>query len=199
MSESAPDLPLEPPPPTRAPPTLLQLASAFCLISLSGFGGVLYWSRRMMVERRRWMTAEEFNAAYALCNFLPGPNIVNFSVVFGRQVRGTPGAIVALASLLGPPFVLVTLFGLIYALYGNVPALQRMFAGVAAAAAGLTISTSIRMAEPLVRRPSSREQAAGIAAALAALVCVGVLRWPMYFALPALIPMSIGLAWWARR
>jgi chromate transport protein ChrA len=35
----------------------------------------------MIVERRRWMTAEEFNDAYSLCNFLPGPNIVNFSVV----------------------------------------------------------------------------------------------------------------------
>ncbi len=198
MSESVSEFPPEPAP-SRTPPTLLQLATAFCLISLSGFGGVLYWSRRMMVERRRWMTAEEFNAAYALCNFLPGPNIVNFSVVFGRQVRGTPGAVVALASLLGPPFALVTLFGLLYASYGNIPALQRMFAGVAAAAAGLTISTAVRMAEPLVRQRPSPAQAAALAAALAALLCVGVLHWPMYIVLPTLIPISIALCWWARR
>jgi chromate transporter len=193
MSDSAREIPSKP------MPSLPQLAAAFCLISLSGFGGVLYWSRRMMVERRQWMTAEEFNAAYALCNFLPGPNIVNFSVVFGRSVRGVPGALVALGSLLGPPFVLVTLFGLLYALYGNLPALQRMFTGVAAAAAGLTISTAIRMAEPLFRRPPRREQAASLAAVLAALVCVGVMRWPMYVVLPLLIPGSIALAWWVRR
>src|SRR3954471_17694319 len=81
-----------PPAHPRPVPTLLDLLIAFCLISLSGFGGVLYWSRRMMVEERKWLTADEFNEAYALCNFLPGPNIVNFSVVFGRQIAGTVGA-----------------------------------------------------------------------------------------------------------
>ncbi len=55
----------------------------------------------MMVEERKWMTAEEFNEAYALCHFLPGPNIVNFSVVFGRRFRGAPGAVVALLGLVG--------------------------------------------------------------------------------------------------
>src|SRR5471032_19308 len=132
-------------------PKPLALFIAFCLISVSGFGGVLYWSRRMMVDERKWMTAAQFNEAYALCNFLPGPNIVNFSVVFGRQVRGTTGALVALVGLLGPPFLLVTLFGLLYAIYGEIAALQRVLAGVAAAAAGLTISTSIKMAAPLFR------------------------------------------------
>ena len=194
MSESTPETPA-----AGAPPTLLQLSTAFCLISLAGFGGVLYWSRRMMVERRKWMTPDEFNEAYALCNFLPGPNIVNFSVVFGRRMGGTAGAIVALASLLGPPFALVILFGLLYALYGNIPALQRMFAGVAAAAAGLTISTAIKMAEPLFRQRPSRPQFAAIATALAALLSVGVWRWPMYFVLPTLIPLSIALGWWGRR
>jgi chromate transporter len=115
-------------------PNPLELFIAFALISVYGFGGVLYWSRRMMVDERKWMTAEEFNEAYALCNFLPGPNIVNFSVVFGRQVRGTVGALVALLGLLGPPFLVVTLLSLIYARYGDVAALQRVLGGVATAA-----------------------------------------------------------------
>ena len=75
--------------PARPTPTLPQLFVAFTMIAIFGFGGVLYWSRRMMVDERRWMTAEEFNEAYALCNFLPGPNIVNFAVVFGRQRTGS--------------------------------------------------------------------------------------------------------------
>src|SRR6202162_4691092 len=104
MSESTP-IPAQPTPiaPNPIAPKRLALFTAFALISLSGFGGVLYWSRRMMVDERKWMTAEAFNEAYALCNFLPGPNIVNFSVVFGRQVGGTVGALVALVGLLGPP------------------------------------------------------------------------------------------------
>src|SRR5882672_3922667 len=130
MSESTP-LPAHPSPVVPRP---LELFIAFSLISVSGFGGVLYWSRRMMVDERKWLTAEEFNEAYALCNFLPGPNIVNFSVVFGRQIGGTVGAFLALLGLLGPPFALVTLLGLIYAHFGEIAALQRVLAGVAAAA-----------------------------------------------------------------
>jgi chromate transporter len=181
--------------PTPTAPNPLQLFIAFSLISVSGFGGVLYWSRRMMVDERKWMTAEEFNEAYALCNFLPGPNIVNFSVVFGRQVGGTAGALVALLGLLGPPFLIVTLLGLIYAYYGDIAALQRVLAGVAAAAAGLTISTGLKMAAPLLRqRPGF---AHGVA--MAAFLAVGVLSWPIYWVLGVLIPCSIALAWRMRR
>ena len=61
---------------------------AFATISLSGFGGVLAWSRRMMVEERQWLTPEQFNETYALCAFLPGGNILNFSVIFGARFRG---------------------------------------------------------------------------------------------------------------
>jgi chromate transporter len=191
MSESTP-IPVQPSPIAPGP---LELFIAFSLISVSGFGGVLYWSRRMMVDERKWMTAEEFNEAYALCNFLPGPNIVNFSVVFGRQVGGTVGALVALLGLLGPPFLLVTLLSLLYAYYGEVAALQRVLAGVAAAAAGLTISTSLKMAGPLLReRPGL-----GHGVAMAAFLTVGVLRWPIYWALGVLIPSGIALAWWMRR
>jgi chromate transporter len=191
MSESTP-IPVQPAP---IAPNSLQLFVAFSLISVSGFGGVLYWSRRMMVDERKWMTAEEFNEAYALCNFLPGPNIVNFSVVFGRQVGGTVGALVALLGLLGPPFLLVTLLGLLYAYYGDIPALQRVLAGVAAAAAGLTVSTGLKMAGPLLhQRPGFAH-----ALAMAAFLAVGILRWPIYWVLGALIPCGIAVAWWTRR
>lgn len=67
----------------------------------------------MIVERRRWMTAEEFNDAYSLCNFLPGPNIVNFSVVFGSRIAGPRGAAAALVCPLGPPVALVLVFGVL--------------------------------------------------------------------------------------
>jgi chromate transporter len=191
LSESTP----RPVQPSRIVPKPLELFTAFSLISVSGFGGVLYWSRRMMVDERKWMTAEEFNEAYALCNFLPGPNIVNFSVVFGRQVGGTVGALVALLGLLGPPFLLVTLLGLLYTYYGDIAALQRVLAGVAAAAAGLTISTGLKIAGPLFRQRPGLAHVVAIAAFLA----VGILRWPIYWVLGALIPCGIALAWWTRR
>ena len=79
MSVPAP-APAQPAPVT---PTLVELFVAFAIVSLSGFGGVLAWSHRMLVEQRKWMTAAEFNDAYALCQVLPGPTVINLSVVFG--------------------------------------------------------------------------------------------------------------------
>src|SRR5258708_15234120 len=195
MSDATP-IPLQPAPIVPKPvPKPLELCVAFSLISVYGFGGVLYWSRRMMVDERKWMTAEESNEAYALCNFLPGPNIVNFSVVFGRQVRGTLGALVALLGLLGPPILVVTLLSLLYAHYGEIAAVQRVLAGVAAAAAGLTISATLKMAGPLLReRPGFAH-----AVAAAAFLAVGVLSWPLYWVLGVLIPGSIAVAWWTRQ
>src|SRR5271169_5890400 len=111
-------------------PSLSELFIAYALISLYGFGGVLAWSRRMMVEERRWLAPEQFNEAYALCSFLPGPNIVNFSVIFGSRVRGPLGGLVALAGLLGPPMVLIIVIGALYSHYGDLSALRPALTGV---------------------------------------------------------------------
>jgi chromate transporter len=191
MSETVPLASSSASPSPPAPPALLDLFVAFALVSLCGFGGVLAWSRRMLVEQRGWMTADEFNEAYALCQFLPGPNVVNLSVVFGRRIRGVPGAAVALLGLLGPPFVIVTLIAAAYAQWGEIAALQRMLLGVAAAAVGLILGTCAKMALPLFK------DRLGLAplVALATFVSIGVLRWPLYGALAVLVPLSIAIAW----
>jgi chromate transporter len=176
-------------------PSLAALFVAFLTASLSGFGGVLPWARRMIVDQRRWMTADEFNDAYALRNFLPGPNIVNFSVVFGSRFRGAAGAMVALIGLLGPPVAIVLILGALYAQFGNVAFVRGFLAGIAPAAAGLMIATTLKMAEPILRRQ------AGPAAlvVLAAIIAIGVMRWPLPWVLLILAPLSIVLVWWWRR
>jgi chromate transporter len=180
--------------PTTSTPTVLELFVAFSTISLSGFGGVLAWSRRMLVEQRQWMTAEEFNDAYALCQFLPGPNVVNLSVVFGRRIRGVAGAAAALLGLLGPPFLIVLLVGVLYAYFGEIAALQRTLLGVAAAAAGLVIGTGAKMVAPLFK------DRFGIAPpiALATFAAIGIMHWPLYWVLAVLVPLSIAIAWLRR-
>ena len=172
-------------------PTILELFIVFSIISLSGFGGVLYWSRRMLVERRKWMTPAEFNDAYALCQILPGPTIVNLSVVFGRNIRGLPGAAVALVGLIGPGLLIVIFFGFLYSIFGTIEALQRMLTGVAAAAAGLVISMTAKMAEPLFEQKNWL-----VYAVMAAVfITIALLRWPVWWVLLALIPLSIAIAW----
>src|ERR1700692_4233804 len=87
--------------PTSTPPGLIALFVGVAKISLAGFGRGALWARRGIVDQLRWMTADEFNEAYALCHFLPGPNVVNLSVVFGSRFRGVPGGIAACAGLIG--------------------------------------------------------------------------------------------------
>jgi chromate transporter len=191
MSQPASDAAPRP----TTPPTILELFIAFSIISLSGFGGVLYWSRRMLVEQRKWMTPAEFNDAYALCQILPGPTIVNLSVVFGRNIRGLPGAAVALVGLIGPGMAIVILFGFLYSIFGTIEALQRMLAGVAAAAAGLVIGLTGKMAEPLFEQKNWLVYAVVIVA----FITIGLLRWPIWWVLLVLIPISIAIAWRAQQ
>jgi len=183
-------------PPAQKPlpspaPTLWELFAAFATISLSGFGGVLAWSRRMMVEERRWLTPEQFNETYALCAFLPGGNILNFSVIFGSRFRGAAGALVAIAGLMGPPLLLIMVIGALYAHYGDLPAVRRMLTGVASAAAGLMMATVAKMARPLFRDSSVIRPAI----ALVTFVAIGLFHWPLPLVLAVIVPVSIGVAW----
>src|ERR1700752_4119251 len=91
---------------STSPPTLFTLFVAFAKMSLAGFGGVLVWARRGIVDQHKWMTADEFNETFALCHFLPGPNIVNLSVVFGSRFGGIAGGLAAFAGLIGPPLLI---------------------------------------------------------------------------------------------
>jgi chromate transporter len=181
--------------PTSTPPGLTALFVAFAKISLAGFGGVLVWARRGIVEQHRWMTADEFNETYALCHFLPGPNIVNLSVVFGSRFRGIPGGIAAFAGLLGPPMILVTILASLYARFGEIEALRRILAGVSCAAVGLLMSAVFRMMMPLVKR----RDLIGLVLMALVFTAIGLLRLPLPAVVLAAIPLSIAITFAMRR
>jgi chromate transporter len=184
-----------PQPSTPYVPSRTELFLAFLKITVMGFGGTLPWTRRMFVEEKKWMTAEEFNDVYALCQFLPGPNIVNLTAVFGSRMRGATGALAAWAGFLILPFTLMVTVGMIYVQYGDVDALRRVLTGIAAAAAGLLVATAAKMVVPLFKRGVSPAPFVVLAIALA----IGVLRWPLFWVLAVVAPISIALAWWGRK
>ena len=174
---------------TSTPPSLIALFVAFAKMSLAGFGGVLVFARRAIVDEHRWMTADEFNETFALCHFLPGPNIVNLSVVFGSRFRGLAGGFAAFAGLVGPPVVVVTVLAALYARFGEVEALRRILSGVSCAAVGLLISVVFRMMLPLIRK----RDWVGLVLLALVFAAIGVLRWPLPAVLLAAIPLSIGI------
>jgi len=175
-------------------PGLRELFRAFFNMALHGFGGVLPWARRTIVDDKKWMTPQEFNEAFAVSQFLPGANIVNLAVVFGGRLHGATGAAVALAGLLIPPMVIVITLGALYSRFGDMDALQRILGGVAAAAVGMIAGAVIKMMQPLWR-----EGAGAIAIAIVAFVAVGILRLSLPLVLLAMTPLSIAYAWWVRR
>jgi chromate transporter len=184
-----------PAPSNSVPPGLIALFAAFAKISLSGFGGVLVFARRAIVDEHRWMTAEEFNTTYALCHFLPGPNIVNLSVVFGSRFRGIAGGVAAFAGLVGPPMALVIVVAALYAHFGELDALRRILAGVSCAAAGLPISAVFRMMTPVL----GKRDVAALLMMAAVFVAIGLLRLPLFPVLLVSAPISVAISYARRR
>lgn len=173
-----------------AAPGLAELFVAFAKVALSGFGAALPWARRMIVEQKRWMTTQEFNEAFAVAQFLPGPNVVNFSVVFGARFGGVVGAAVAFFGLMLPPLVIVMVLAILYARFGDLSALGRILSGVTCAAVGLLMTTVVKMGAPLFAK---RLDWAPLIA-IVAFVGVAILRWPLPYVFLGLAPVSIALA-----
>jgi chromate transporter len=169
--------------------TRLALFCAFSRITLSSFGGALFWSRRELVERRRWLTDREFVELLTIGQLLPGPNVLNLTVMVGHRFAGLTGALVGVAGYLGWPCLVVIGMGVLYQHYGNVPQVQQALAGMSKVAAGLLLATVIKLA--MVLPHHWRPWLFGILA----FVGVGVMRWPLLWVLAALAPWAIIFAW----
>lgn len=175
----APDTPA--PPPSCTPPSCGQLFTGFTRVGLSGFGGVLPWARRMLVEERRWLSGEEFTILLGLCQFLPGPNVVNLAVVVGQRFHGAAGAWAAGGGLLCAPFLIALLLAELYGEFGHLPAVADALRGITAVGAGLLIAMAIKMIGTL------RFRRLLLPFTALAFIAVALLRWPMP-------PVMIGLA-----
>ena len=182
-------MPDAPAPPAIRPPTLAGLFTGFFLVGLYGFGGVLPWARRMVVEQRRWMSAGEFTDLLGLCQFLPGGNIMNVTIALGSRFYGPIGSATAFAGLMAAPVAVVIGLGVIYDQYAAVPMVRHGFAGLAAAASALVLANALKIAEPLKARPL------GIAIAAVTFLMIAVLRLPLPPVLPVLAAVSTLLLW----
>jgi len=170
-----------------------ELFAGFFSVGVCGFGGVLPWARRMIVEQRRWLSPAEFNDLLALCQFLPGPNVINMSVAIGARFAGAPGILACFTGLMAAPMAIIIGLGVIYAEFATVPVVRQGFAGLAAAASGMVVVTALKICAPMRTQP----MAIGIAAL--AFVVIAVLRVPLLPAMLLLAPASVALAALARR
>jgi chromate transporter len=175
---------------THSTVSLVSLYGVFFRLGLYSFGGgISSWVHREIVMVRRWVTEEEFMAAYALGQILPGVNSTNLTIYLGQHLRGAIGAAVSLAGLLTGPFVVVIAAGLAYRYLLQIPGFEAAMAGIAAVAVGMLLRLGIVFARRLKWRPIP---ALIMAATFAA---VGILNWPLVWVVLVLAPISIAAAW----
>lgn len=181
------------PAPTAAPPGLGQLFTGMLMVALSAFGGGLSaWSQRIIVEQRRWMSNEEFLTGLTVARLFPGPNQINMAVYVGTFFRGLPGALAALAGMLLVPFTLLMAIGLLYFQFHSLPALDRVLAGVVAAAAGMALSMGFKILDEYWKDP--------MALLLAAVTFVLMTFFHVRLVPLVLVAGPLAMAWyWPRR
>ncbi|HEY0848126.1 MAG TPA: chromate transporter [Noviherbaspirillum sp.] len=164
------------------PRSLSDLFISFTLLALQGFGGVLAIVQHELVERKRWMTREEFAEEWAVAQIMPGPNVVNLSLMIGGRYFGIPGALAALAGMLTVPLVVVLLLTLGYAQFADHPGVAGALRGMGAVAAGLITAAGLKLLSTFRTNPLGLP--ACIALAMVTFVAIALLRWPLMYVLP---------------
>lgn len=176
-------------------PTVSELFYGFLSVAVTGFGGVMPWAQRMLIEKKRWLTPEKFAEDLALAQFLPGPNIVNLSIVVGSRFRGPVGAAAACLGVVGAPTIFMIGCGALYARYGDVAWLRGPLAGLSTSAVGLIVAMVMKLATPMFRQRHWQ----AIAFTAAAFIAAGIIRLPLWWVLLGLGSLSIGAFWWRHR
>jgi chromate transporter len=176
------------------PSSKTDLFVTFTWLALQGFGGVLAVVQRELVDKKRWMSQEQFVEDWAVAQILPGPNVVNLSMMIGGRYFGLPGALAALSGMLAAPLVIVLLLAALYGGVADSPLAQGALRGMGAVAAGLITATGIKLIAALDRNAMGM----GVCIALAALTfaAIALLRWPL---LGVLLGIGGAACLWAYR
>lgn len=176
-----------------APASLRELFFAFNRLALQGFGGVLPVAQRELVERHRWLTRDEFVEMLAISQVMPGPNVVNLALIFGDRKFGTRGALVAMGGMLLAPLAVVLALTVLYVQFDRYPAVTGALRGMGAVAAGLILSTGLKLLVTLRRNVMGLP----LCLALAGLTVLGTawLRLPLVWVIAGLGSVAIAIAW----
>ena len=172
-------------------PTSWQMFCGFFSVGINGFGGVMPFARRMLVEQRNWLTADEFVDALAMCQFVPGPNIVNLAVAFGGRLRGVRGSLACVAGIMLAPMAIAISTYTLFVQFAESPAVLGALRGMSAVAAGLVTALGVKLIAPVLRR----KDWLALGWALAVCVVIGLLRLPLLPALGVMVPAAIALEW----
>lgn len=175
------------------PPTIRGILAAFAMVGVGGFGGALPVIMHELVDRRRWLSRDEFAEILSLCQILPGANVINVAIVFGMRSAGWRGAVAGVVGMLALPVCIVLVLVSLYSGFSDLPAVERATRAVASAAAGLVCAVAVRLLWPLLRRPLR------LAIALGVVALIVVFRVPLVQVIAMVAPLGLALAAWELR
>ena len=175
------------------PQSLTDLFVSFTLLALQGFGGVLAVVQRELVEKKRWLTRDEFIEDWAVAQIMPGPNVVNLSMMIGARSFGLKGALAALAGMLTVPLIIVMLLALPCAQFLDHPGVAGALRGMAAVAAGLIAATGLKLFGALLKNALGVRLC--VTFGVLCFVAIALLRWPLIYVLFGLGSIACMLAW----
>ena len=175
------------------PESLGQLFRVFNRLALQGFGGVLPVARHVLVDQEGWLDSDEFVELLAICQVMPGPNIINVSLMFGYRHFGLRGAFTAFAGMMLVPAMIVFALALLYGHLAQHPVVVNAVRGMGAVSAGLITSTGLKMAPALMKNPMGRSVALGLAALAA--FCMLWLQLPLLAVVLPIGALGWLLAW----
>ncbi len=149
--------------------------------------------QRELVEKKRWMTNDEFVEDWAVAQIMPGPNVVNLSIMIGERYFGWRGAMAALAGMLTFPLILVLVLAVVYAQFASQPAVAGALRGMGAVAAGLIAGMGLKLSSTLRKHPLGLAVCVGLVALT--VIAMAVLRWPLFWTLPSVGLLACVLTW----
>ena len=163
------------------PASVRALFWAFSWLALQGFGGVLTVVQRELVDKKQWLTLEDFVEDWAVAQIMPGANVVNLSLIVGDRYFGWRGALAALAGMLALPLVVVLVLTVSLSGVADLPLVQGALRGMGAVSAGLIAGTGLKMV--LALRTNAMGKAVCAALAILTFIAIGLLRIPLLWVL----------------
>lgn len=142
--------------------SLFEIAKTFLFIGLVSYNlAALGEAKKSLVDKKNWMTDEEYLNGLALSQLLPGAPSVNLNTYIGYFLRGFPGALVAIIFYVIPCFVTMVILAHLYLNYNEIPLVSSLFKGVGALVVGLVLNTIIDLWKKGVNTPQLMVLATG--------------------------------------
>lgn len=178
-------------------PSPTTIFFVFSRLALMGFGGVMPFAYRALVEQHKWLTAEEFAKYMAMSQMLPGPTVCNVGLMVGNRYAGVAGALAAVAGLILGPFFIIVGLGMVYQRFGDLEIIRRAIGGMAAVAAGLILATAAKMALSMFAKAHwrGRRDQLKLVMMVLAFVALGLLKWQLALVFCVLAPLGTACAY----